>query len=321
MQRMEEWEQIKKEYKETEIPKDGSRQVMEAMARAKRNRGRLRNLSRYATVAAAMLLILLIPNINSNAASAMAEVPVLGGFFRLITIERYVDTTETAVMEAEIPRFEAVVEQESTTADNTSVQPEEEKDVLYGAGSAVMDVQLKASVPTAVPETSVESMNQEIEDYVREIMNGFQQEKDAGELVSRIVSYEVVTNTGEWFCIRIAAETVKADGYMEYTYYTLHSDTKERVYLTDFLPTEDDRKNVGEEVLRQMEVQMDEDAEVHFFVDQLKQEAACLIAENQSFYINAEGHLVIAFNELEVAPGYMGCVEFIIPDELVPGLK
>ena len=38
------------------------------------------------------------------------------------------------------------------------------------------------------------------------------------------------------------------------------------------------------------------------------------IAENQDFYVNTDGHVVICFNEYEVAPGYMGCVEFVLAD-------
>jgi len=33
----------------------------------------------------------------------------------------------------------------------------------------------------------------------------------------------------------------------------------------------------------------------------------------QPFYINNNGKLVISFNEYDVAPGYMGTVEFVIP--------
>ena len=39
------------------------------------------------------------------------------------------------------------------------------------------------------------------------------------------------------------------------------------------------------------------------------------IAENQNFYISEEGKLVISFDKYEVAPGYMGVIEFTIPTE------
>ena len=37
---------------------------------------------------------------------------------------------------------------------------------------------------------------------------------------------------------------------------------------------------------------------------------------DESFYFNEEGLLVIAFDEYEVAPGYMGAVEFTIPSSV-----
>ncbi|WP_322020199.1 RsiV family protein [Clostridium butyricum] len=40
------------------------------------------------------------------------------------------------------------------------------------------------------------------------------------------------------------------------------------------------------------------------------------IKENQDFYINNDGNLVICFDEYEVAPGYMGTLEFIISDKI-----
>ena len=45
------------------------------------------------------------------------------------------------------------------------------------------------------------------------------------------------------------------------------------------------------------------------------------IAADQSFYVNQQGQLVIAFNEYEVAPGYMGCPQFVIEDSVVAGLR
>ena len=40
------------------------------------------------------------------------------------------------------------------------------------------------------------------------------------------------------------------------------------------------------------------------------------IKENQDFYINNDGNLVICFDQYEVAPGYMGTLEFIISDKI-----
>ena len=45
------------------------------------------------------------------------------------------------------------------------------------------------------------------------------------------------------------------------------------------------------------------------------------ITPKTSFYINEKGNVVIAFDEGEVAPMYMGAVEFEIPKEVVNGIR
>ncbi|MCH1968737.1 RsiV family protein [Romboutsia hominis] len=44
------------------------------------------------------------------------------------------------------------------------------------------------------------------------------------------------------------------------------------------------------------------------------------IDKNQDFYINKNGELVICFDKYDVAPGYMGLVEFTIPNNVIKPL-
>lgn len=45
------------------------------------------------------------------------------------------------------------------------------------------------------------------------------------------------------------------------------------------------------------------------------------IKEDQNFYLNEEGQIVICFDEYEVAPGYMGLVEFAVDEEAVADIR
>ena len=45
------------------------------------------------------------------------------------------------------------------------------------------------------------------------------------------------------------------------------------------------------------------------------------ITEETSFYLNEVGNVVIGFNEGDVAPMYMGAVEFEIPAEVLAGIR
>ncbi|HAT4742347.1 TPA: DUF3298 domain-containing protein [Clostridioides difficile] len=45
------------------------------------------------------------------------------------------------------------------------------------------------------------------------------------------------------------------------------------------------------------------------------------INKYQDFYFNKNGNLVISFEEYEVVPGYMGAVEFVIPNKVIKRLR
>ena len=67
-----------------------------------------------------------------------------------------------------------------------------------------------------------------------------------------------------------------------------------------------------------MRDQKEANEEVSFFIDDqdMPELNFKTIDQDQQFYINSDGDLVICFDEGEVAPMYMGTLEFIIPEEL-----
>ncbi|WML34488.1 RsiV family protein [Clostridium sp. OS1-26] len=100
-------------------------------------------------------------------------------------------------------------------------------------------------------------------------------------------------------------------------------DKKNEVMIT--LPSlfKDDRYigAVSENIKEQMNEQYKADKDKFYWVAGIEQKSTMelfqQISSNQNFYINAENKLVISFNKYEVAPGYMGVVEFVIPTEVV----
>lgn len=67
-----------------------------------------------------------------------------------------------------------------------------------------------------------------------------------------------------------------------------------------------------------MRDQKEANEEVSFFIDDqdMPELNFKTIDQDQQFYINSDGDLVICFDEGEVAPMYIGTLEFIIPQEL-----
>jgi Golgi nucleoside diphosphatase len=78
---------------------------------------------------------------------------------------------------------------------------------------------------------------------------------------------------------------------------------------------------ISENIKKQMVEQNKADSNKFYWVEGIEQNSTIelfdKISEEQNSYINPEGKLVISFDKYEVAPGYMGIVEFVIPTDVI----
>lgn len=78
---------------------------------------------------------------------------------------------------------------------------------------------------------------------------------------------------------------------------------------------------ISDNIKEQMKARMKADPNKIYWISTEKNdvptEEFMTIKKDQSFYINNEGKLVISFDKYEVAPGYMGITEFIIPTDVL----
>ena len=71
---------------------------------------------------------------------------------------------------------------------------------------------------------------------------------------------------------------------------------------------------ISDNIKEQMRAQMKENADVTYFVDDENNKFNFKSISNKTnFYVNEKGELTLVFDKYEVAPGYMGMVEFSIP--------
>ena len=66
---------------------------------------------------------------------------------------------------------------------------------------------------------------------------------------------------------------------------------------------------IKEQMLQRM---AEDENQIYFINSDMPETDFKQIAADQSFYINQQGQLVIAFDEYEVAPGSMGAPQFIV---------
>ena len=120
------------------------------------------------------------------------------------------------------------------------------------------------------------------------------------------VEYSVLYNDEKMLAIRFFG-TLNAGGSGEYTRcFTLDKRTGKVLELKDlFLDTADYVGNISQEILRQMELQVNQGTGDYFIPGGIWSEEECFhsIDQDQDFYISQDGKLVIVFEEYEVAPG------------------
>ena len=282
---MEKW---KKEYDRIAAPEKGKEKMEEAVMRAKEKKERIRRKRRIRSVgsaAAVFAILLILPNTSRTAAAAMEQIPVLGNFFQVVTIREYQVDEERYQADVKVP--EVVPEHMDGMSEETAQQTKETTDAIN------FDIR-----------QATEELIEEFKSTMEEFEDGY------GDI---IVDSEVLTDDEKWFSLDLVLYQGAGSGYERHRHYTIDKTTGRRAELSDFFG-EDYVETISEEVRAQMRKRMAEDENVTYWIDyeDVPEWNFESIAEDQDFYVNKDGKVVICFNEYEVAPGYMGCVEFVM---------
>ena len=288
---------LKKEYFKQEMSMDQFNNLKQAMEDAKmtnQTTNKKKSFAKYVTVAAALAgALIILPNTSSSVAHAMEQIPVIGQLVKVVTFRDYEYESEQLHADVEVP--EIVVEENTTvltTQDNL--------------------------------EKSVEEINQEIQHITDEIVAEFkthlEQEEGYQEV---IVTSEVLTTTEEYFTLKLICYEAAASGYEWNQFYTINLSTGERLALKDFfIENADYITPISNNIKEQMQEQMAADENVQYWLhDEMEELNFKTITDETSFYVNENGNIVIAFNEGDVAPMYMGTVEFEIPSDVLNEIR
>lgn len=282
---MEKW---KREYDRIVVPENVKEKMEEAVMRARetKNRGKkMRRVRSVGSAAAVFAILLILPNTSRTAAAAMQQIPVLGNFFQVVTIREYQVDEERYQADVKVP--EVVPEHKDGISEETAQQTKETTDAIN------FDIR-----------QATEELIEEFKSTMEEFEDGY------GDI---IVDSEVLTDDEKWFSLDLVLYQGAGSGYERHRHYTIDKITGRRAELSDFFG-EDYVETISEEVRAQMRKRMAEDENVTYWIDyeDVPEWNFESIAEDQDFYVNKDGKVVICFNEYEVAPGYMGCVEFVM---------
>lgn len=284
---MEDWKkELRRQYEEIPVPEEARRRMEEGIQMAKqekrqKNRGLIWLRRAVETAAAAMAVITVLVNASPAAAQVMEQIPVIGTIAQVVTFRTYEDHSGKGEANVEIPK----IEEEGQTLE----------------------------------------ANREIEDYADSLIREYEDKIRAGEDQENYAldsTYEVVFENDRYVCIRIDTTVVMASGTQFVKVFTVDKETGETISLLQMLGGDETMlAAVSSNIMDQMREQMAADENVIYYLDSDMPEWDFKgLDGDESYYFDQDGELVVTFDEYEVAPGYMGAVEFVIPKSVTGDL-
>ncbi len=297
-----ELQKLKKSYVSQQMAKSQVEQLyqkIEEVRRMEQNRQRKNGRIQFVAVAAIAVIgiFVILPNTSGAIAHAMEQIPVIGQLVKVVTFRNYEYETDRNMAEIEVPEIQ-LEEKVDGQPNNSAVQENLDR-------------------TTAEINAEIQSIT---DNLIKEFEMNLKQEQGYQDV---IVKSEVLMTTPEYFTLKLICYQGAGSGYEWDYFYTIDLKTGERLALRDiFKEGTDYITPISEHIKRQMQEQMDADENVYYWLnDEIEEWNFKAITDETSFYLNENGNVVIAFNEGDVAPMYMGTVEFEIPAKVLEEIR
>ena len=281
---MNEFKRAKEEYDNVPIPEELSERVRagiregEERYRARRRR----SVRRWVATAACFSLLLAGLNLSPTLAKAAAEVPVLGGLFRVLTFVNYEKTEDGIHYDVSVPKVEA----EGSLAERVNAAIQEKVDAHLARAQQDWDDYREAFFAT-----------------------GGTEEEWGGREMDVIAGYEIKSQSDT----RVSFVVTLGEGWVssmeERYYYNLDLSENRDLTLRDYLG-EDWVETCNAAIERQIAESVDEEGFTLFFTPD--QGGFTTVDESTGFYVREDGTVVVCFPEYSIAAGAAGMPEFPI---------
>lgn len=268
---------------QTDIPDSVKNRIEQTLADLPEKKPVIKQIRIFPRIAAAaacfiFITLFLLPNVSVAYAQALEQIPVIGDIVRVVTIRNYFYADDKHEMDIDVPQIDG---------DNDAA----------------------------------EKINQDITQLTEILVQEFYKEV---ELVgdkgygSIYLDYETVTNTDDWFTLKIRVHKAVGSSNTYYKFYHIDKKTNEIVKLGDLAKDNSFYDVLVKEIKRQMKEQMETDSNIVYWLDDsVIGKDYVSLAEDHNFYWNENGDLVIIFDKYEVGPGSMGTPEFVIDRDVI----
>ncbi len=288
---------LKKEYEKPQMSQAQVEELRAKMEEAKMadKKDKIKRIRTRAALTAAAFVgsFLILPNTSPVIAHAMEQIPVLGKLIEVVTFRDYEYESDRNHADIQVPEIKVEL---GLPEDQTLENLERTTDEINREIKKITD-----------------SLIEEFETYL---------EKEEG-YQDILVKSEILTATADYFTLKLLCYQGAGSGYQWNYYYTIDLNTGKRLQLKDvFAEGADYITPISEAIKEQMKAQMDADENVYYWLDdEIEEWNFKSVTDETSFYINENGNVVIGFNEGDVAPMYMGAVEFEIPGNVLNDIR
>ncbi|MDF2948544.1 MAG: hypothetical protein K0R07_558 [Sedimentibacter sp.] len=281
-------EKLKKDYLDTPIPNELDFVVRKVFIQERIKMKRKNNIRKTA-VSAASIAVLAVGitagvNINPVFAENLSKVPVVGEIVKVLKFKEFNVDEDGYHAEIEIPKIDGLE-----------------------------NIELENSLNEKYLKENNELYNQ--------FMNEIEELKKVGGGHLGVDSgYVIKTDNDEILSIgRYVVNTVGSSSTI-FKYDTIDKKNEILITLPSLFKDNSYVEIISDNIKQQMIENNKLDENKTYWVEGIEGSDFGLfeaISETQNFYINEDARLVISFDKYEVAPGYMGVLEFVIPTEIL----
>lgn len=238
-----------------------------------------------ASIVAATALFTVGVNSSPVFAASLSNVPVVGSIVKILTFREYTVNEDSYNADIKVP----------------SIQGLENKDLENNLNDKYLTENKKLYEDFM---TDMEDMKSNGDGHLG-VSSGYVVKTDNDRLLS--IGRYVVNTVGS------SSTTMKYD--------TIDKQSEILITLPSLFKNDSYVNIISENIKKQMIEQNKADENKFYWVEGIEKDINMdlfeKISKDQNFYINSEGKLVISFDKYEVAPGYRGVVEFVIPTEIL----
>lgn len=287
---MDSWNKIhtaKQRYQEIQIPDELDQRVSEAITTARRTTRNRPTKWVMPTVAAACFVFIIGLNTNQAFAMGVYNIPIVGRVAQILTWNKYETENEERILSVTIP-----------TIKNSGYDELENR----------INEEIRTKINQIVKEAEVRAT-----EYKQAYLETGGNPDDMWKMEIN-VDYDIFCSNEQYASFLIWKTESLASIYEEQFYYNIDMQTGKELTLSDVLgPNYIEIANNAVE--NGIQKRLEEDPNAIFFGYGTDESMTMIdgfqtITPDQKFYINSNGNVVIVFDKYEIAPGYMGNVEF-----------